>query len=680
MELKNHIKVSKTPFALEEMDENLLRSGVFREFVSSNTQLDVLTKSIIVQFELENMCSNTEWLLSLGDSQAKVTAYVFSGDTLVQKVNAGIEIPFYSRNIPLSSGDYIHLKIRNGEKLNLFIVYDVREHFSKNFIDYSFLNLKLLNKDNHIAYIYWSKTINAFFYGAILIMLLYNLFLTISLHSRVYLAYSAFLAAFFAYNLFSNGFMLENVLYANPVLERKFRVVIVPLMMIAYIVFSKVYLNTKKNNKIFDSILNVCLILSVLSLTPIVANEWWIARTVILTMVVVVSTVILIASIFNVSRGHVESFYFLFANSILMVSGIVTVFYLSALIPHNYNTKYLEFFPQMASVVQLSLFSLALADRIKQAEKNMLEQRLSIEHDKKMLIEEKNKELELKVVERTKELIEQKRKIQEYNESLEAKVRERTKKLQKAYRDLLNVNNELDSFVYRAAHDIRGPVSTILGLCNIALLENDFKKCQEYLLILDKHSKNTLITLNRILSVNEIKNNPIRLTIFTFTKLKESLMGTLINNEDHSKVDIRFEIPAEEQVTSDFYLMQLVVQNLIDNSIRFRSTDAHVKPYCVVSIQLQEKALVFRVSDNGAGIDPSQQDKIFDMFYRGSESSSGSGLGLYIASVAASRLQGTIKLVQSEPGNTVFEFVMPRVSDKSTPTALVNDLLQTPVN
>ena len=69
------------------------------------------------------------------------------------------------------------------------------------------------------------------------------------------------------------------------------------------------------------------------------------------------------------------------------------------------------------------------------------------------------------------------------------------------------------------------------------------------------------------------------------------------------------------------------------------------------------------VADNGAGIAPENQDRIFDMFTRSSDKAEGSGLGLYIVKKALERLNGTVR-VQSELGTgTTFEICIPNEID-----------------
>jgi signal transduction histidine kinase len=69
--------------------------------------------------------------------------------------------------------------------------------------------------------------------------------------------------------------------------------------------------------------------------------------------------------------------------------------------------------------------------------------------------------------------------------------------------------------------------------------------------------------------------------------------------------------------------------------------------------------LVIYVRDNGIGIPQSLKDKIFNLFFRGTEISKGSGLGLYIAQTALKKLNGEVVFLADNPNETVFEIRIP---------------------
>jgi len=69
--------------------------------------------------------------------------------------------------------------------------------------------------------------------------------------------------------------------------------------------------------------------------------------------------------------------------------------------------------------------------------------------------------------------------------------------------------------------------------------------------------------------------------------------------------------------------------------------------------------VVIKIKDNGQGIDPTLQEKVFEMYFRGNERSKGNGLGLYIVKKAVEKLNGDVELISSVGGGATFKVVLP---------------------
>ncbi|HZG01667.1 MAG TPA: HAMP domain-containing sensor histidine kinase, partial [Chitinophagales bacterium] len=113
--------------------------------------------------------------------------------------------------------------------------------------------------------------------------------------------------------------------------------------------------------------------------------------------------------------------------------------------------------------------------------------------------------------------------------------------------------------------------------------------------------------------------------------------------------------------SSDPGRISVLLNNLISNAIRYQNPNVD-KPYVDIAVETTADAAFIVVKDNGIGIDKAQQSKVFDMFYRVSQNSVGSGLGLYIVKETVEKLQGKIDL-KSEPGTgTAFTIVLPNLN------------------
>jgi PAS domain S-box-containing protein len=228
----------------------------------------------------------------------------------------------------------------------------------------------------------------------------------------------------------------------------------------------------------------------------------------------------------------------------------------------------------------------------------------------------------------------------ERNENLRA--------LETSNQELRKANDELDQFVYSAAHDIRSPISSVMGLLNISQQEENLETLRKYQQ-LQRHSLEKLDQFIKDLisySINnrsEVKTEAVRLEGF-LDEIREQYRFRPMAD----RLEIRMDLQAVPVVHTDPSRLRIIFNNLISNAISYQDPQ---KPASWLEIRAWPEAdqIKFKVRDNGLGIPEERQGKIFDMFYRGNSSSQGSGIGLYITKEAVQKLDGEIR-VTSEPG------------------------------
>jgi signal transduction histidine kinase len=126
---------------------------------------------------------------------------------------------------------------------------------------------------------------------------------------------------------------------------------------------------------------------------------------------------------------------------------------------------------------------------------------------------------------------------------------------------------------------------------------------------------------------------------------------------DHD-IDVRVNIQSDGYFYSDKNRIIIILNNLISNAIRYANPGA-AEPFVAIKITTNEREADIVIEDNGIGIDKAFHEKIFEMFYRVSHNSVGSGLGLYLVKECLKKLSGTIK-VESEKGKgTAFYISIP---------------------
>ncbi len=239
----------------------------------------------------------------------------------------------------------------------------------------------------------------------------------------------------------------------------------------------------------------------------------------------------------------------------------------------------------------------------------------------------------------------------------------RVRVIEEANRELRKVNGELDRFVYSASHDLRSPLSSILGLIALARVEdaqvarNYFEKIEGCVKLLDK----------LVRDISDFSSNA-RAKQLTEPIDFQDLIDESIKTHQYMNGFNEFKWKVTISVAQPFYSdptrMKIILSNLISNSIKYRDPQSS-DPFVAIDILCNKSLSTISISDNGIGIPTEHIDKIFDMFYRAHATSQGSGLGLYIVRETILKLGGKIT-VDSEPGKgTTFRITLPSL--KSSP-------------
>ena len=225
--------------------------------------------------------------------------------------------------------------------------------------------------------------------------------------------------------------------------------------------------------------------------------------------------------------------------------------------------------------------------------------------------------------------------------------------------ELKKTNSELDKFVYSVSHDLRAPLTSMLGVIDISLKRTHEDQTAERLNMLKK-SVNKLDGF--ILDIiNYSRNSRLELKKEKIN-LKE-LIDDVFNNLKYiggniRQVEFRCKVDEQLSVYSDKIRLNIVLNNLISNAIRYQNNE-NSNPFVEVQAETTNSETHIRITDNGIGIEKKFRTKIFDMFYKVSDVSFGSGLGLYLVKESLNKLEGSIK-VQSVLGKgTSFLIVIP---------------------
>jgi signal transduction histidine kinase len=241
--------------------------------------------------------------------------------------------------------------------------------------------------------------------------------------------------------------------------------------------------------------------------------------------------------------------------------------------------------------------------------------------------------------------------------------------LQEKNVELEKINFELDRFVYSASHDLRSPLTSILGLLNIMREEVSDAGTIHLVSLMEESILKLDNTIRDIVAYS--RNNRTNITIepIGLKLLVEEIVGNLRYLETSE-----FKIPEQIQIKNEIVFLgdrnriQIILNNLLANAIRYRHPAR--KPEVIVEAILKGQFVQITVKDNGIGINDKHIGKIFEMFYRTSDTSSGSGLGLYIVKETIKKLNGSIDVVSLVNEGTTFTIVLPLMYQTNLKSAL----------
>jgi signal transduction histidine kinase len=241
-----------------------------------------------------------------------------------------------------------------------------------------------------------------------------------------------------------------------------------------------------------------------------------------------------------------------------------------------------------------------------------------------------------------------------FNENLEAAVAKRTaalkEQIQQRYDaqialqltndELVKRNAELDKFVYSTSHDLRAPISTILGLVNLARIDKGANLKTVYLDMIEKSMRRQDHFIREIIDQSHNRRGTLKREPIHFSSLIEEVLQRLDEEKigDFQKV---IDINQKEDFFSDRWRLQVILNNLLNNAIRFRN--GH-EPLVKIEARVDGQTAFLKIEDNGRGIGEEHLGNLGKMFYRATDQGAGSGLGLYIVRETLDRLAGTMNI------------------------------------
>jgi signal transduction histidine kinase len=278
----------------------------------------------------------------------------------------------------------------------------------------------------------------------------------------------------------------------------------------------------------------------------------------------------------------------------------------------------------------LAIVTIRLNRRIKKANLEIIEQKEEIQSQ-------------------SEELMEASETIAEINKKLEVKIEQRTLALSQAYK-------ELDTFFYRSSHDFRRPLTTFLGLAEVAKVTVKDRAALE---LFDK-VRETAVNLDKMLvklqSISDVGSQQLFYKEVFIKDIFDTVCDYFRDELTRKNIKTSIEVRLQQPFISYPAMIRIIMENLIENGIHFSGVN---NPFIRIKVVQTGDYITIDFQDNGQGIAKEYQEQVFDMYFRGNERSKGNGLGLYIVKKAVEKLDGSITLSSIPMVGSTFTIMLP---------------------
>lgn len=230
------------------------------------------------------------------------------------------------------------------------------------------------------------------------------------------------------------------------------------------------------------------------------------------------------------------------------------------------------------------------------------------------------------------------------------------KELKTKVQELQKINDELNRFVYSTSHDLRAPLASIMGILNLARMEQSITDPNNYMGMIESCVSRMdafvykIIEYYKSIRVDD-EDSPV-----DFKQLvQESIdLCRMQNPAIHFDVHIQQDVPFK----GDNFRLSVIFNNLISNAVKYqRPEEKH--PVVKLSVTVTPEQANIIIEDNGIGILDEHLNNIFKMFFRTSYTVTGLGIGLFIVKEALHKIAGDISVNSEHGKGTTFTLIVP---------------------
>ncbi|MCR6639085.1 MAG: sensor histidine kinase [Sporocytophaga sp.] len=582
----------------------------------------------------------TKWILEvLAIHTEEVDLYLFEDGKLIEFRKTGEKYSFYERDYP-TKNIIFDLPFKANHNYQLLLRLKSQHHVPFQF--------KIRSQQHFSYYSTHEYLYLGIYYGILIIITLYNALIYTSTKEKVYLYYVIYVLTAILLSLTEDGFGFQFIWKNYPeVIPYLYKYIAPSLFLCSSVFYFDSFMGLKRRFPAIRLVVfgTVAIYFLFFSLNFIYIKFNFPSYI----FYAIPFLVVLCCTLYMAIRSYYPARIFIIAYTFICVSIIIKILQVLSIVKPNILTTYSFNYGITFEVV---LLSFALADRFRTIKREK-------ERAQKAMIQELKENQVLK-----DQLILEYKKNEALNEKitkeLEAQVAERTRELQEK-------NIELDTFVFKASHDIKGPLKSIIALTKIGMKDIQDPAAEPYMQHILKSSEKLDKLLFDLLSITKVKKTNLAYEMIDLGTLVADALSSFKNFPEFASMAFDIRINDTIKFYSDKNLIKSIIQNLIENPIKYRDSNKY-ESFLKIEIECTEEEARLIFTDNGLGIAPEYHTKIFEMFCKANENSNGTGLGLYIVKIALEKLNGKITLLSELGKGSCFSVVIPNPKNINVPT------------
>ena len=247
--------------------------------------------------------------------------------------------------------------------------------------------------------------------------------------------------------------------------------------------------------------------------------------------------------------------------------------------------------------------------------------------------------------------------LKELNKNLEDKVAERTKELSISKEIAESANKAKNEFLAKISHEMRTPLTPIIGYSRILAKDIDEPSYKEKLEIIHTSGVKLLNFTNELLDFSKIESGKVDLNYepFNVRALFQDIYHEHIDLAEAKGIDFKIDyLHANVSIYSDKIKIYEIAKNIIHNALKYTN-----KGFVLCDVFVERNTLYFNVYDSGIGISEDNIQNIFESFVQIGKEQSGAGLGLSITKKLLKVLNGIIEVESKVGQGSTFKIQIP---------------------